>query len=188
MRCLDASYQSPKDSLAFFTVSLPWQPQAISLCSPKEGLGQDNKGFWLIPDGWPCGHSRCLITNPPEPLPAAPRRDLPAGDPAPGHVGVSNVSASEHYLSVMCDEGFAAVLGACWLWALGVAWALMAQVLKETPFPQIIKLPLFCWLSLWSLATYMLFVYSLFLSSPEPCDIAACHMKCKHNNAAVHGN
>lgn len=175
--------------LLLFSQSLfPGNPRQSPYVAQKRGLDRITRAFGSFQMGWPCGHSRCLITNPPEPLPAAPRRDLPAGDPAPGHMGVSNVSASEHYLSVMCDEGFAEVLGACWLWALGVAWALMAQVLKETPFPQTIKLPLFCWLSLWSLATYMLFVYSLFLSSPEPCDIAACHMKCKHNNAAVHGN
>lgn len=51
-RCLSSSYQNPNFSLAVFTanVSLLWQPQAVPLCTPTEGLGQGSKALFLIQD------------------------------------------------------------------------------------------------------------------------------------------
>lgn len=82
-----------------------------SPCVPqRRGFDRMTRAFGSFQMGWPCGSSRCLITNPPEPPSAAPRRGLHLD------VWVSPVSTSVHLLAVMCDEGFAAVLGACWPW------------------------------------------------------------------------
>lgn len=114
VRCLNASYQSPKFSLAVFMVSLPWLPQAISLCTPKEGLGQDDKGFWLVLDG---------LTSWAQQVPHhQSSRATVCCPPAGGvclegtlHLGtwVSPKCLPVHLLPVLCDEGFAAALGAC---------------------------------------------------------------------------
>lgn len=65
-----------------------------------------------------------------------------------------------------------------------VTYVLMTWDLKH-PFLKFNELPSLWWLLPWGLASYLLFVYSLFWWSPRPCDITPCHVKWKCNNAAV---